>query len=99
MDAQLIKEIKECGDKDKIIELFDEGVKTYLFELEPIVNKLKFVNKDMCIDVLESHLDFLNEVLALTTKYLTRNSTHPITAEQGLLFASLNSSVKGIKTE
>jgi hypothetical protein len=97
MNLQLIKEIKESGDKDKIIKLFDEGVKTYLAELEPIINKLKYVNKDMCIDLLESHLEYLNEMLTLSVNYLTRNSKSPITAEQGLLIASLNSSVKDIE--
>ncbi len=99
MDSQLIKEIKETGDKDKIIELFDEGVKIYLSELEPMIMKLKYVNKDMCIDLLESQLEFYNDLFALTTKYFTRNSTQPISPEQGLLIASLNSSVKDAKIE
>ena len=97
MDLELIEQIKGMGDKDKTIELFDEGVKVYLSELDPIINRLKYINKDMCIDLLQSHLEFLNDTLALGTKYLTRSSRNPITAEQGLLIASLNSTLEKVK--
>lgn len=96
MDAETIQKLKESEDRDKVIEIFDEGRKVFWAELEPVINKLKIVNKEMAIELLQTHLEFLNDSLALATKYLTRHSTHPITAEQGLLLGSLNYTIRDI---
>ena len=94
MDADLINNLKNLDDRDKVIEVFDEARKVYLAELEPVLNKLKIVNKEMAIEMLVTQVELLNDSLAFATKFLTRDSTHPITAEQGLLLGSLNYTLK-----
>lgn len=91
MDIELINGIKDIGDKDKTIELLQEGVNILLSEIDPLILKLKRVNKDCCIDILQSQAEFLTDIFAFATKILTKNSTTPVTAEQGLLIVSLNS--------
>lgn len=97
MDSDLITKIKNNEDKNKVIELLQEGCTTVEFELFVLVSKLKVINKEMTIDILECYLEFLNDSLSLATEYMTRKSTTTITAEQGLLIASLNSTAKSIK--
>jgi len=95
---ELVRETGESiGDKDKVIELFEEARNILIAELDPLIAKLRRVNKEYCIDLLQSHIEFLNDSLALCTNYLTRKSTCPITAEQGLLIANLNATVKDIE--
>ncbi len=96
MDAELIEKLKQLEDRDKAIEIFDEGRKVLWAELEPVLNKLKIINKEMTIDLLSSQVEFLNDSLAFATRYLTRDSTAPVSAEQGLLLGSLNYTIKDI---
>jgi hypothetical protein len=103
MDSETIKHIRETGEatknQDYVIELFEEGRNILIAEIDPLITKLKRVNKEYCIDLLESHIEFLNDSLALATNYLTKNSKCPITAEQGALIANLNSTVRDIEKE
>lgn len=98
MDSETINAIRQTAestnDKDSAIELYINGQNSLLAELDPLILRLKRVNKDFCMDLLESHIEYLTDMLALTTKFLTKNSTASITPEQGLLIASLNSIIK-----
>jgi hypothetical protein len=56
--------------------------------------KLKKVNKEFCMDLLQSHIEYLYDMLAFSTKFLTKDSKQPITPEQGLLLGRLIGSLE-----
>lgn len=97
MDSELITNLRNIEDRDKAAEILNEGRKVLFAELDPVIGKLIIVNKEMAIELLEEHVQFLNDSLALVTRYLTRESKCPVTAEQGLLIASLNHCIKDVK--
>jgi len=103
MDSETVKHIRETGEatnnQDYVIELFEEGRNVLIAEMDPLIAKLKRINKEYCIDLLQTQIEFLNDSLAMTTNYLTKKSKHPITAEQGCLIANLNATVKDIEND
>jgi hypothetical protein len=103
MDSETLDKIietgKETNNKDYVIELFIEGQNTLLAELDPLINKLKRVDKDYCIDILRTHIEFLTDAIGLATSHLTKESTQPISPDQALLFASFNKIIKDYKEE
>jgi hypothetical protein len=98
MDSEIIKQIRDVaessGNKDYAIELFQEGINSLTQEIYPVINRLKEVNKDFCMDLQESQILYLHDLLALSTRYLTRNSKEAITPEQGLIIGRLIGSIE-----
>lgn len=92
--AEIIEKMKHSEDRDHSIKFLDESCKFYWIDLEFAINCLKVTNKEMAIDLLSAQVEFLNDSLAFITRYLTRNATTPVTAEQGLLLGSLNYTIK-----
>jgi hypothetical protein len=94
MDSETIDKLiiagKNSGEKDKIIDLFIEGQNVLLGEIEILVIKLKRIDKDFCIELLASQLEYLNDMLALSTRRLTKEPIESMTPEQALLIASFN---------
>ncbi len=103
MDKETLDQIIETGrdsnNKDYVIELFMEGRESLLQELYPLTIKLKKLDKDFCIDLLRTHIEFLTDMLGLATSYMTRESKQSITADQALLLASFNKIVDESKKE
>lgn len=97
MDSELISQLRNIEDRDKAINILNEGRKVLLAELDPVIGKLMVVNKEMAIDILEEHVNYLNDSLALITSYLIRDSREPVTAEQGLLLASLKHCIRNVE--
>lgn len=92
--AEIIEKMKQSEDHNHAIKFFEESCKFYWIDLEFAINCLKITNKEMAIDLLSAQVEFLNDSLAYITRYLTRNATTPVTAEQGLLIGSLNYTIK-----
>jgi len=100
MDQDTIDQVRQTGKEtnnpEYVFEIFQEGTKTLRAEIEPLLNKLKIVNIEFAIDILEEELVFLSDILALATKHLTAKSRMPISPEQALIIARLNGIIKEV---
>lgn len=70
MDEQIINDIKQIEDRDKVIELLEEAKAAVVDELQVVFDKLKTVNKELCIAVLEEEILCFNCLLATVTEHL-----------------------------
>jgi len=93
MDRELLKNMRECGQDDRTIEIIEEGIETLRYELKPIIQKLKLVDKQFAIDMLEEYILLLNDLTALCMKHITDHSKKSISPDQALLFAALNQTI------
>lgn len=95
MDEKLISEIKQIEDKDKVIELLEEARNAIDDELKVIFEKLKILNKEMSIAVLEEEILCMNCILAMITEHLlNRNKGSKINVEQFEFINKLLNSAK-----
>lgn len=72
MDETIINDIKQIEDRDKVIELLEEAKEAVSDEIKVIFDKLKTVNKELCIAVLEEEILALNCLLAIMTDHIVK---------------------------
>lgn len=83
MDEKLISELKQIPDRDKVVELLLEARNAIRSEINVVFDKLKSLNKEMTIAVLEEEILCMNCILAMITEYLlNRNKGSKINVEQ-----------------
>lgn len=70
MDERLIEDIKQIEDRDKVIELLEEARIAINEEFQVVYDKLKHINKEMTIAVLEEQILSSNCILAMITEHL-----------------------------
>jgi hypothetical protein len=95
MDEKIINEIKEYEDKDKVIALLEEARNAIREEYQIVFNKLKIINKEMAIAVIEEDILCMNAILAMITeKLMDRHKITTIDLEQFEFINKLMDSVK-----
>jgi hypothetical protein len=95
MNEELLKQIRETGDKDKILELFQEGRNILIEEYDTAINKMKRLNKDFAIDVLEEEILFYNSVIAIMAdNFLKKYKIPDMNDEQKEMFTKMIDSIK-----
>jgi hypothetical protein len=72
MDESIINDIKEIEDRDEVIRLLEEARSAIYEEFKIIFEKLKLVNKEMSIAVLEEEILCMNCILAMVTEHLVK---------------------------
>lgn len=97
MDEKLISEIKEYGDKDKVIALLEEARNAIRDEYQIIFNKLKIVNKEMAIAVIEEDILCMNAILAMITEKMMEK--HKITTIDLKQFEFINKLMDSVKID
>ncbi len=70
MDERLIEEIKQIEDRDKVIELLQEAKDAINSELSVVYDKIKEVNKELAISILEEQILANNCLLSVVTEHL-----------------------------
>jgi hypothetical protein len=95
MDENIINDIKQIEDRDKVIELFEEANKAIDDEFHLVYEKLKTINKEMAIAVLEEQIFYKNCILAMITDHLVNKYEIPkIDIEQFQFINKLLDTVK-----
>ncbi len=89
MDRELLDQLRQCGNDERTIEIIEEGISTIQYELRPLFQKLKQVDKQYAINMLEEYILLLNDLTALCVTHMTKKSTTAITCDQALLIGSL----------
>lgn len=93
MDRELLGQLRECGNNERTIEIIEEGIYAMQYELKPIIQKLKEVDKEYAINMLEEYILLMNDLTALCIAHLTKDSKEPITSDQAILIGSLNQTI------
>jgi hypothetical protein len=76
MDLTWIDDLKDYGDKDKIIEYLDGGIEAYSDELVALLKKIKSTNsdkdKDFIISVLEKDIKSIHSNIESVIEYIKK---------------------------
>lgn len=94
-DKQLIDEINEIEDRDKVFEILKTSKKAIQSEFDIVFEKLKKVNHEMSIGVLKEEILYMNGILGIMTEYLVKKCNVPdFDLEQFQMIDKLISNVK-----
>jgi|SRR5580698_457912 hypothetical protein len=90
MNREFLKDLRAINNNSKMSELLEEGIETIVMELKPVITKLKEVEPDYAVDMLEEYILLMNDLYALSITHLTSIAKSPITCDQALFVANLN---------